>query len=103
MVYVVCQKERIIGQTKSEQAVFEGELVVRITKSERCRPQLNGEGYALLRSSTSLINSRPSNDMRIDHRNIEGRHEDIFIRYRNEPLYMLHQPLNSIHKRGVRA
>ena len=102
MVYVVSQKERIIGQTKSEQ-VFEGEHVVRITKSESCRPQLHGEGYALQRSSTSLINSRPSNDMRIDHRNIERRHEDIFIRYRNEPLYMLHQSLNSIHKRGVRA
>ena len=85
MVYIV-YKERIIGQTKSEQALFEGEHVVRITKSERCRPQLNDEVYAVQRTSTSLINSRPSNDMRIDHRNIERRHEDIFIRYRNEPF-----------------
>ena len=85
MVYVVCRKDRIIGQTKSEEAVFEGEHIVRITKSERCRPQLNVEGYALQRTSTSLVNSRPSNDMGIDHRNIERRHKDIFIRYRIEP------------------
>ena len=38
--------------------------------------------------------------MRIDHRNIERRHEDIFIRYRNEPLHMLHQSLYSMHKKG---
>ena len=66
--------------------MFEGEHVVRITKSERCRPQLHGEGYVVQRTSASLINGRPSNDMRIDHRNIERRHENIFIRYRNEPF-----------------
>ena len=98
MVSVVCQNERIISQTKSEQAVFDGEHAVRITKSERCRPQLNDEGYALQRSSTSLINGRPSNDMRIDHRNIERRHEDIFIRYSNEPFIRI--SATQFHKKG---
>ena len=70
MVYVVSYKEGIIGQTKSEQVVL----------------QVEG-GCAV---STSLINSRPSNDMRINHRYIERRHEDIFIRYRNEAFMHTH-------------
>jgi len=40
--------------------------------------------------------------MLIDHRNIERRHEDIFIRYRNEPFILkyAHQPLQFNFSKG---